>query len=83
MVHNEWLKADYALGKVSSVIGKKIIKAIAIIRMINNAQVYACTKEYIRLAAGLSKEPIDQAFGELEKIGIIEYKVRTNSYSFK
>ena len=83
MVHNEWLKADYALGKVSSVIGKKIIKAIAIIRMINNAQVYACTKEYIRLAAGLSKEPFDQAFGELEKIGIIEYKVRTNSYSFK
>lgn len=41
MVHNEWLKADYALSKVSSSDGKKIVKSVAIIRMINNAQVYS------------------------------------------
>ena len=83
MVHNEWLKADYSLSKVLTEEGKKIIKALAIIRMINNAQVYACTKDYIRLAAGLPRESFEKEFSELERLGVIEYKTRTDSYSFK
>ena len=83
MVHNEWLKADYALSKVSSPDERKIVKSVAIIRMINNAQVYPCTKEYIWLASGLDKDAFDQAFMDLESQGIIEYKTRINSFAFK
>ena len=83
MVHNEWLKADYALSKTQSEIGKKIIKALAIIRMTNNYQVYACTRDYIRLAAGLPKDLFEKEFEALERQGAIEYKTRSDSYSFK
>lgn len=83
LVHNEWLKADYSLSKTESEDGKKIIKALAIIRMVNNAQVYLCNKDYIRLAAGLSKDCFDKEFTALERRGVIEYKSRSDSYSFK
>lgn len=83
LVHNEWLKADYSLSKTKTEDGKKIIKALAIIRMVNNTQVYVCNKDYIRLAAGLSKERFEKEFTDLERQGVIEYKTRTDSYSFK
>ena len=83
MVHNEWLKADYSLSKVQTDNARKIIKALAIIRMINNSQVYPCSKDYIRLAAGLQKECFEKDFSDLEHQGVIEYKTRTDSYSFK
>ena len=53
-IHNEWLKADYALTKAESLNEEKIIKAMAILHMINRNEEVPVRKTEIRLATGLN-----------------------------
>lgn len=82
-VHNEWLKADFALDKAKTLDERMIIKALAVIRMVNNQRVYSESKNYIQLATGLNDERFAAAFDSLLSDNVIEYKVRSDSYAFK
>lgn len=82
-IHNEWLKADYALTKAESLGEEKIIKAIAILHMINKNEEVPVKKEEIRLATGLSKADYEGHLQRLENREIIKYRSKLGIYTFK
>lgn len=82
-IHNEWLKADYALTKAESLNEEKIIKAMAILHMINKNEEIPVRKDEIRLACGLSNEDFSSSLKKLEDKNIITYRSKLNIYAFK
>lgn len=82
-IHNEWLKADYALTKAESLGEEKVIKAIAILHMINKNEEVPVKKEEIRLATGLSKEDFTGYLQKLENKEIVKYRNKLGIYTFK
>lgn len=82
-VHNEWLKADYALSKAESDNEEKIIKAIAILQMIRKPEEVPIKKDNIRLAAGMGKEDFNTAITILQERQIIIYRSKQGIFAFK
>lgn len=82
-IHNEWLKAAFALGKAQDDIEKKIIKSLAVIKMVNNYELIPDNEKSIWLASGLPRDVFTLAFSALQSKDIISYKARNDSYSFK
>ena len=82
-VHHEWLKADFTLGKSSNEVEKSIIKAMAVIRIINKPDEFPVKDEYLRLAVGIPEEPFQLAIQSLVDASLIEYKKRSGAYEFK
>ena len=82
-IHHEWLKADYALSQIKTAVEAAVIKSIAVIRMINNADEITASEKFITLATGLNKADIQIALAHLSDRKLIEFKARTGAYEFK
>ncbi len=82
-IHNEWLKAEYALTKADTEIEKRIIKAMAIIRMIRRPEELAVLNKPIYLALNIEKEECDKAMRELMKKEVIFFRSSLGTYAFK
>lgn len=82
-IHHEWLKADYALSQIKNASEAAVIKSIAIIRMINNADEIVASAKFITLATGLDKSDVQVALASLSDKKLIEFKTRTGAYEFK
>lgn len=82
-IHHEWLKADYALSQIKNTSEAAVIKSIAIIRMINNADEITASEKFITLATGLDKPKVQDALTRLCDKKLIEFKNRTGAYEFK
>ena len=82
-IHHEWLKADYALSQIKTAVEAAVIKSIAVIRMINNADEITASEKFITLATGLDKSDIQTALVHLSDRKLIEFKARTGAYEFK
>lgn len=82
-IHHEWLKADYALSQIENASEAAVIKCIAIIRMINNADEIVASEKFIALASGLDKSHVQAALAHLCELKLIEFKPRTGAYEFK
>ena len=82
-IHNEWLKAEYALTKADTEIEKRIIKAMAIIRMIRRPEELAVLNKPICLALNIEKEECDKAMRELMKKEVIFFRSSLGTYAFK
>ena len=82
-IHHEWLKADYALSQIKNASEAAVIKSIAIIRMINNADEIVASTKFITLATGLDKSDVQVALECLSDKKLIEFKTRTGAYEFK
>ena len=82
-VHNEWLKAEYALSKTNSRIEQAVIKSVAVIRMVNRADDVPATDMFLRLATGLSAEEYGNAKKRLLENEIIVLKKGTGAYDFQ
>lgn len=82
-IHHEWLKADYALSQIKNASEAAVIKSIAIIRMINNADEIVASTKFITLATGLDKSDVQVALECLGDKKLIEFKTRTGAYEFK
>lgn len=82
-IHNEWLKAEYALTKAESFHEEKIIKAIAILHMINKNEEIPVKNKEIRLAAGLGQEEFESILQKLKEKEIITYRSKLGIYAFK
>lgn len=82
-IHHEWLKADYALSQIKTIVEAAIIKSIAVIRMINNTDEIIASEKFITLAIGLNKSDIQDALVRLSDKKLIEFKNRTGAYEFK
>ncbi len=82
-IHNEWLKADYALSIAESADEKKVIKAIALIQMIGKPEELLSDENTIKLATGVLEDNIRQVLENLEKKQLIVYRKRTSQYVFR
>ena len=82
-VHNEWLKADYALGKVSSEAEKKVIKAISIIQMLRREEEFPVTDEAICASLGMKKVLCESVIEKLKQQEIVIYRSSRGIYAFK
>lgn len=81
-VHREWLNAENAIGKTEDEDSRKILKAIAVIRMMNQPGEFQANAEFIYLATGLEKDRCENAINLLCKEKIIIFKENDKSYDF-
>lgn len=82
-VHNEWLKAEYALGKTENENERKVLKAIAVIRMVNRTDSISVNDDFLRLATGLDRKKCGKAIETLKSSKLIEFKPGQKAYDFK
>ena len=80
-VHNIWLSAEYAIDKCESDDQKKIIKALAVVLIVNKEDEIPATEKYLKLCVNTS-EP-EQAIQFLKENEYIYRKHSTDSYVFK
>lgn len=82
-MHNEWLKADYALKKAQTDSQKKIIKAIALIRMLRREEELPAQELPVYTALSLEKNEYQQSIEQLKRQEIIIYRKSQGVYAFK
>jgi energy-coupling factor transporter ATP-binding protein EcfA2 len=82
-IHNEWLKADYAITKAESLAEEKVIKALAILHMINKQEELPVKKKEIWLASGLDERDFSETLLKLEEKEVISYRNKLGVYAFK
>lgn len=82
-IHNEWLKAEYARKQVRDKAAEKIIKAVALIRMIHREDELPAVDEAVRLALGMKKEVYQPAMEQLKQSGVLIFRSSLGTYAFK
>lgn len=82
-IHKEWLKADYALSKTEEEEEQKVIKAMAVIRMIRRPEELAVTPKPIAYALGMDKERCKKAMDGLIEKEIVFFRASLGTYTFK
>ena len=82
-IHNEWLQADYALNKAESKEERRIIKTLAVFRIIRKPDELPIVKEKLWLASGLNRESFNKTVDKLEKKGLIIFRIKMGTYAFK
>ena len=81
-VHREWLNVENAIGKTDDEDARKILKAIAVIRMMNQPGEFPANAEFLYLATGLEKKRCENAITLLCKEKIVTFKEKDKSYDF-
>ena len=82
-IHQEWLKAEYALGQDLTPVEKKLVKTIAIMQIAGNRQEFPIQEGMIALAAGISKEETKQVVQKLTEKELLIWRSRLGCYAFK
>lgn len=80
-VHNIWLSAEYTLDKCETEDQKKLVKALAIVLIVNKDDEMPATERYLKLCINAS-DP-EQAIEALQKKEFIYKKNATGTYVFK
>lgn len=80
-VHNVWLSAEYAIDKCGTKDQEKIIKALAIVLIVNKEDEIPATDKYLRLCVNTGDSV--QAISELEEKELICKKGATGNFVFK
>ena len=81
-VHGEWINAEHAIEKAKDADAKEILKAIAVIRMVNLSDDIPVNEEYLYLATGLGRGTIENAIDALIKQKLIAFNKEAKTYSF-
>lgn len=82
-LHNEWLKAEYALSGKCSLAEQDVLKTIALIRMVGKQDEMYAEDEVIRIGAGLNKNEYEKVIEGLKEQQILLYRSKTRAYAFK
>ncbi len=80
-VHNEWLNAEYSLKKAETDDERSVLKALAIINIVNKYDDMPANEDIIRLATHL--EDSSEILRDLEQKKILYKNSATNFYKFK
>lgn len=80
-IHNIWLSAEYAIDRCETEDQKKIIKALAIILIVNKEDEIPATSKYLKLS--VCTDDADQAISELRAKEFIYKKSSTDTFLFK
>lgn len=82
-MHNEWLKAEYALQENISPEERTVIKTIALIRMVGKQDEMYAKDEVIRLGAGMDSEVYAKTIEQLKQKQVVLFRSKLGSYAFK
>ena len=82
VVHREWLNAENAIGKTEDEDARKILKAVAMIRMMNRPEDIPANAEFLYLATGMEKERCEKAIALLCKEKVITLNSNNKTYDF-
>ena len=82
-VHNEWLKAEYALKQTEQELEREIIKIVAVLQIAGNRQELPVTCRNIALAAGKQDEPVEKAVAALTEQKLLVWRSKLGCYAFK
>lgn len=82
-VHNIWLSAQYALEKCENDDQKKLLKALAIILIVNKEDELPASDSLLRLSIQAQTSDSAKAISDLNKIQFIYKKGSTGFYTFK
>lgn len=80
-VHNEWLNAEYALTQTTNIDEQRLIKALALILIVNKPAELPSNVANIVLASGVHNA--ESVLADLDEKGIIYKKSVDNTYVFK
>lgn len=82
-IHSEWLIAEHALSQTEDAVERKLIKALAAIRMVNLPDVLPAMDRFLFLALGSEKDSYKKGLERLASSGIIVLKKGTGAYEFQ
>lgn len=82
-IHSEWLKAEYALSQTEDSAERRIIKALAAIRMVNLPDVLPAMERFLFLALGSDEGNYKKGIERLVSSGMIVLKKGTGAYEFQ
>lgn len=82
IIHNEWLKAEYALGCAQAETERKIIKVIALMDMIDRPEEMPADMEHIACALNISEAECTNILDKLSERRVIIYRRRKHAFSF-
>lgn len=82
-IHNEWLKADYALKQVEHETDRRLIKAAAILCIAGNRQEMPANCRNIALAAGTSEKQAEEHILVLVNRDLLIWRSKLGCYAFK
>lgn len=80
-IHNEWLNAEYALSKCTTEEQKKIVKALAVLLIVNKEEEMPADEKILTLAVDVSGA--ESVISELLAAQVIYKKGSTNCFVFK
>ena len=82
-IHNEWLKAEYALLGERSETEAEIIKTIALVSMVGKYDEMLPKDDVLRLGAGLDLDIYKEAIMALKEQQVLLFRSKTRIYAFK
>ena len=82
-IHTEWLKAEYALAQTQDSDERKVIKALAVMRMANLPDILPAVESYLYMSLGTEKDNYKNALKRLEDAGLVTLKKVTGAFEFK
>lgn len=82
-IHNEWLKADYALSRTENANEKVIIKSLAVIHMLGRPDDVSANDLFLRLASGIGATEYNMAIENLVLNGVVVFKRGIAAYEFQ
>lgn len=80
-IHDEWLKSEYAISKCSNLDQVKVLKALALINIINKPEELPAEKSILSAAVNINL--IDETLEQLVAKQLIYLKSSTGRYVFK
>lgn len=80
-IHNIWLSAEYALGRCKTEDQKKLIKALAIVLIVNKEDEIPADEKYLSLCVDVDDSA--KAFNELLTENLLYKKSSTGTFVFK
>lgn len=81
-IHNEWMKAEYAISQTTEELEQRILKTIAIIRMIHKEEELPARETIFRLSLGCEEKEFQDAMQSLIEKKLIIYRKSLGVYAF-
>lgn len=82
-IHQEWLKAEYALSVENGKKEQEVIKTLALILMVGKQDEMYAKEEVLSIGCGMDTEEFGQVMDGLCERNVILFRNHTKSYAFK
>lgn len=82
-IHAEWLKAEYALSKATSADEVRVIKILALLKMLANPEEVPVIDKTLSVAAGIDEQRMKEIMKHLTDQQVVIWRAKLATYAFK